>query len=306
MVQEFEDAAVKLKANEISQPVKSKFGYHLIKVTELTPTQVKPFDKVKDEVIKAYQKAQAENAFYEQGEKLTNISYENPDSLQAAANELKLEIKKTGLFSKVAGEGIASEEKLRTAAFTEEVLQGNNSTPIELGNDRLVVIHVLDHKTATFKELATVKEQIVSILNKEKAKQLTNEKVQKMKAELFAGAELKKVAEDNKLELKEAKAVSRIVSPLPPQVTEALFKAAKPVANKPSIFTVVLPSDEQVIVSILKVTDGVITESDKKQLDLAKKNIGRALGETEFNSAMNSLQAQADITIREKPSNNAQ
>ncbi|MGR8998537.1 MAG: SurA N-terminal domain-containing protein, partial [Gammaproteobacteria bacterium] len=65
----FEDAATSLQLGEVSNPVKSAFGYHLIKVTELVPGNVKSFDSVKNEVAKSYQKAQAENAFYEAGEK---------------------------------------------------------------------------------------------------------------------------------------------------------------------------------------------------------------------------------------------
>lgn len=300
MEKEFETAASALKLNEVSKPVKSKFGYHLIKVTELVPSSIKSFDSVKEEVIKAYQKAQAETIFYEQGEKLTESSYENPDSLQAAADALKLTIKKSTLFNKAKGEDIASEEKVRSAAFNEEVLQGNNSTPIELGNDRLVVVRLLEHKTASTKALNSVKSDIIAALMQEKAKQLTNEKVQQFKARLIAGESLTKLAADNQLELKQVAAVTRTKSQLPEQITEALFKAAKPVADKPSIFTVTLTSNEAVIVSLTKVTDGVLTEEDKKQLDLAKKNIANALGQTEFNAAMNSLQAQADISIREK------
>lgn len=300
MEKDFETAASNLKLNEVSKPVKSKFGYHLIKVTELVPASVKSFDSVKDELIKSYQKSQAENIFYEQGEKLTESSYENPDSLQAAADALKLTIKKSALFTKAKGDDIASEEKVRNAAFAEEVLQGNNSAPIELGNDRLVVVRLLDRKAASIKELSAVKAEISATLIKEKAKVLTSEKVQKIKAQLLAGEPLNKLATDNKLDVKQAAGVTRNVSSLPPQVTEALFKAPKPVGDKPSIFTVTLPTDEQVIVSLNKVTDGVLTEEDKKQLDLAKKNIGNALGQSEFNAAMNSLQAKADITIKEK------
>jgi peptidyl-prolyl cis-trans isomerase D len=300
MEKDFETAASSLKLNEVSKPVKSKFGYHLIKVTELVPASIKSFDSVKDELTKSYQKNQAENIFYEQGEKLTESSYENPDSLQASADALKLTIKKTDLFSKTKGEGIASEEKVRNAAFAEEVLQGNNSAPIELGNDKLVVVRLLDHKAATTKELASVKTEISATLLKEKAKQLTSEKVQAIKAQLLAGESLNKVASDNKVDVKQAAGITRTKSSLPAQVSDALFKAAKPVGDKPTIFSVALPTDEQVIVSLNKVTDGTLSEDDKKQLELAKKNIGNALGQSEFNAAMNSLQAKADIAIKEK------
>ena len=91
------------------------------------------------------------------GETLTNMSFEHPDSLQAVADTLGLTIKKSPLFTKDKGEGIAAEDKIRSAAFAEEVLQGNNSTPIELGSDRLVVLRQLEHKEAAARELKDVK-----------------------------------------------------------------------------------------------------------------------------------------------------
>jgi peptidyl-prolyl cis-trans isomerase D len=297
MEKDFETAASQLKLNEISAPVKSKFGYHLIKVTELVPSETKTFEQVKDEVTKAYQKAQAETAFYEAGEKLTEMSYENPDNLKTVSEALKLPIKKSELFSKDKGEGIAAEEKIRSAAFTEEVLQGNNSTPVELGSERLVVLRMLDHKTAALRELASVKADIIAVLQKDKINKLTTEKAFQIKAKLQEGANLNAIADENKWEVKKAVGLMRSKSTLPEAVTDAIFKAAKPVGDKPTILVAALPTNEQMVISLSKVTAGVMSEDDKKRLDLAKKNIANAMGQSEFNAALNSLQSSADVTI---------
>jgi peptidyl-prolyl cis-trans isomerase D len=296
----FEDAATSLQLGEVSNPVKSSFGYHLIKVTELVPGNVKPFDSVKNEVAKAYQKAQAENAFYEAGEKLTEMSYEHPDNLQTVADALGLTVQKSALFSKDKGEGIAADQKIRDAAFSEEVLQGNNSTPIELGTERLAVVRLLEHKAAAKRDLNEVKQEVAALLSKEKAKLLTVEKAKQLKARLQAGQSMQTVAAENKLEMKIAKGLTRSKNALPEQLSDAIFKAAKPVGGKPSVFIAALPSGEQVVVSLSKVTAGIMSEDDKKQLELVKKSIANAFGQTEFNEVLNSLQADADIEVRTK------
>jgi peptidyl-prolyl cis-trans isomerase D len=298
MEKSFEDAASSLKLGEVSNPVKSAFGYHLIKVTELVPGQVKPFEAVKNEVTKAYQKAQAENAFYEAGEKLTEMSYQNPDNLKAAADALGLAVKQTALFTKNKGEGIAAEEKIRNAAFTEEVLQGNNSSPIELGTDRLVVLRMLEHKPATVRDLKDVKKDIVDALLADKAKQQAVDKAKQIKVRLQAGESIQAVAAENKLQVKTVAGLTRIKQDVPLPLSEAIFKAAKPVGGKPTVFTAELPAGEQVVVSLSKVTEGVMTEDDKKQMELATRNIAKAFGQTEFNALINSLQADADIEVR--------
>lgn len=298
MEKAFEDAASALKLGEVSSPVKSVFGYHLIKVTELVPGEVKPFDSVKNEVTKAYQKAQAENAFYEAGETLTEMSYEHPDNLKTVADALGITIKKSNLFTKDKGEGIAENEKIRNAAFTEEVLHGNNSTPIELGTDRLVVLRLLDHKAAAARELKDVKQDIVAVLQAEKAKQLTAEKAKQIKARLQEGESIQAVAVEYKLQVKTVSGLTRTKDDVPLPLSEAIFKAAKPVGDKPTVFIAELPAGEQAIVSLSKVKEGAMTEDDKKQLDLATKNIAKAFGQTEFNALVNGLQADADISVK--------
>ncbi|EGW20722.1 SurA N-terminal domain-containing protein [Methylobacter tundripaludum] len=298
MEKSFEDAASALKLGEVSNPVKSAFGYHLIKVTELVPGEIKPFESVKNEVTKAYQKAQAENAFYEAGETLTEMSYENPDNLKTVADALGVTIKKSALFTKDKGDSIAADEKIRNAAFTEEVLQGNNSTPIELGTDRLVVLRMLEHKPAAARELSDVKKDIVAVLLSDKAKQQAIETSKKIKTRLQAGESIQTVAAENKLQVKTVAGLTRSKEDVPLPLSQAIFKAAKPVGGKPTVFIAELPAGEQVVVSLSKVKEGVMTEDDKKQMELATKNIAKAFGQTEFNALINSLQAEADISVK--------
>ncbi len=298
MEKSFEDAASALKLGEVSNPVKSAFGYHLIKVTELMSGETKPFEAVKNEVTKAYQKAQAENTFYESGETLTAMSYENPDNLKTVADALGLTIKKSVLFTKDKGDGIAADEKIRSAAFAEEVLHGNNSTPIELGTDRLVVLRLSEHKTAAVRELKDVKQDIVAVLLTDNAKQQAVEKAKKIKVRLQAGESIQAVATENKLQVKTLAGLTRSKDEVSLSLSQAIFKAAKPVGGKPTVFIAELPAGEQVVVSLSKVKEGVMTEDDKKQLDLATKNIAKAFGQAEFNSLINSLQADADISVK--------
>ena len=298
MEKSFEEAASALKAGEVSKPVKSSFGYHLIKVTELVPSEVKSLEVVKDDVTKAYQKAQAENAFYEAGEKLTEMSYENPDNLQTVSEALSLEVKKSGLFAKDKGEGVAAEQKIRDMAFSDEVLQGNNSTPIELGSDRLVVLRLLEHKPAAVRELGNVKQDVAAALVNEKAKQQTLEKANKIKQRLQAGESMQTVAADYKLTVKEANGLTRTKNILPEQLNDAIFKAAKPVGGKVTTFSAALATDEQVIVNLKKIVPGVMSDEDKKQMELAQKNLAKAFGQSEFNAMLASLQTKADVSIK--------
>lgn len=89
--------------NTVSEPVRTSYGYHLIKVTEIVPEKIKPFDEVKDELRKTAQHNAAENRYYEIGQILAEQAYEHPDSLEPAAKRLGLSVEHTNLFTRDQG-----------------------------------------------------------------------------------------------------------------------------------------------------------------------------------------------------------
>jgi peptidyl-prolyl cis-trans isomerase D len=297
MEKAFEAAAENLKLGEVSDPVKTAFGYHLIKVTELSSAEVKSFDALKPELIKAYQKAQAETKFNALGEKLTEVSFEHPDNLDTAAKILGAEIKKTAMFTHTQGEGVASDEKVRLAAFSEDVLKGNNSEPIEIGNDKLVVLRMQAHQAAASKELKEVKPQVISALLQEKAKQQLADKTAKLKTEIAAGKPIEQLAEAYHASLKKLPGLSRTSTELPLVVMQAVFKAPKPAAGRSGAIEVDDPSGGKVVFSVLKVTEGVMTDADKTKLPALEKNIAAAFGKAQFDAVLNALQAKADVKV---------
>jgi peptidyl-prolyl cis-trans isomerase D len=135
----------------------------------------------------------------------------------------------------------------------------------------------------------------------DKAKLQADAKAKQIAVRLKAGETLQAVAAEQKLEIKKVTGFTRDKTDLPPQLADAVFKAPKPVGDKPSVTIVPLPTGEQVILSVTKETAGSMSEDDKKKMELAKKNIANAFGQNEFSTVLNSLQSRADISIKLKP-----
>ena len=162
MVKPFEDAAYALtEAGQIGDPVRSRFGYHVVKLTELTPESVKPFEEVQAEIEAELRLRHAEEQYVEQVERLGSLVYEEPESLVPAADELQLEVMRSDWFSREQGPGIAAERRVRTVAFGEEVLlEGLNSEAFELDGNVTVALRRIDHKERALRSLAEVSDEI--------------------------------------------------------------------------------------------------------------------------------------------------
>jgi len=161
MVEEFDQAAFSLEAGVISQPIKTQFGYHIIKVDEIIGGKPQPFEEVKVAIEQEQRNVRAQDIMVERTEQLRNLVFEQAESLAGVAEEMGLEIKTSGLFSRQNGSGIASNDLFRSTAFSEQVVtDGLNSEPFEINNGVQVALRQLQFKPSEPKKLADVSEQI--------------------------------------------------------------------------------------------------------------------------------------------------
>ncbi len=296
MEPEFEKAAESLRLGEVSEPVKSAFGYHLITVTELVPAKTKSLDEVKAEVILAVKKAEAETTFYELGETLTELSFENSDNLTTVAEDLGLDVQNSKPFSITQGEGIAAEKSIRNMAFSDSVLKGNNSEPIELNDSRLIVLRLLDHQPAEAMPLSAVQDDIVVAIQTEKAQQKAEQTAKLIKQKLIEGNDFKTVAMTYALNIQERQNLKRDSSDLAWQMKQAVFKAAKPIKDQATVIIVDGLEGAYTVIKLLAVNDGV-AEVDAEKKKLAQANIAKALGQTDYSAVIEGIRETTRVVV---------
>ncbi|MGR9106833.1 MAG: SurA N-terminal domain-containing protein [Gammaproteobacteria bacterium] len=299
----FEEAALALDLGQVSDVVKTPFGYHLIKLTELEAGEVKPFETVKAEVETAYRRQKAENTFYEVGERLAQITYENPDNLLAAAENAGLEIKTSELFSRGETKGFGANPKIQEAAFSEQVLEGKNSDPVELGSDRVMFLRLDKHIPASSKPLEDVRDEIVSLIKNRNARDAAKKEADTLFKELQAGTTtLAAVGESKGLKVSKPEAVPRNETTLPQELVKALFSADKPVKDKAVPFQVGLADGAQVLAELLEVQNKPASETgdQEKQKDQADKWLSTQIANAEFSDLLGELKEETGITVFEK------
>ncbi|HEY8876244.1 MAG TPA: SurA N-terminal domain-containing protein [Roseateles sp.] len=177
MVKEFDAAVYAMKQGEISNLVETDFGYHIIQLTGTRGGDKKPFEAVRAEVENEVRKQLAQRRYSEAAEQFGNLVYEQSDSLQPAADKLKLQVQ-TATVQRQPQPGAAgplASPKLLDAVFGADALRNKRNTEaVETGPSQLVSAHVVQHNPARVPPLADVKDkvrnQLVQKLASEQAK----------------------------------------------------------------------------------------------------------------------------------------
>lgn len=297
MVEEFEETAFNLKEGVVSVPVKTKYGYHIIEVTKVEPATTKSYDEVKDQLAKDYRRQQAENKFFELQETLDQVRYEHSDNLEMAAEAVDTKIQETGLFNQQTGAGIASEKVVRDAAFSEDVLKGNNSEVIELGPERVVVVRVKEHRPAETLPLKTVKQRVIQALNQNAARDATIKKAGEIVKMVNQGESLEQLAAKYGLKIEKPGLVRRDTAEIPWPVKQGIFSAPKP-SGKPILQTVDLGPQGQAVIMVKSVKPGDPADIDEKMRDQIKTSLLRNRNAIEYTALLKQLEESSDVTIQ--------
>ncbi|HSM99150.1 MAG TPA: SurA N-terminal domain-containing protein [Gallionella sp.] len=173
MVKPFEDATFALKAGEISGLVKSDFGYHIIKLLEVKPSRVLPFDEAREGIVNKLRQQKAADMFAEMAEKFSNTVYEQSDSLKPAADLAGAKIERSGWLIKGAAAGEPWTPKMLEAIFSDQVVKNKrNTAAIEVAANTLVAARILEYKPAAVRALGEVQEAIRQKLLRQRAQEL--------------------------------------------------------------------------------------------------------------------------------------
>jgi peptidyl-prolyl cis-trans isomerase D len=178
MVKPFEDAAFSLKKDEVSAPVETEFGYHLIKLTDVKAPKTKPFEEMRAQIEEDLRKQQAQKLFAESAEAFSNLVYEQGDSLAPTAERFKLSVQTANGVTRQpqVGQGVLANERLLSEIFAlESVEKKRNVAAVETRSGQLTSARVVRYSPARTKPLEEVKEDVRKRLVAQRATQMAQE-----------------------------------------------------------------------------------------------------------------------------------
>ncbi|HVF34364.1 MAG TPA: SurA N-terminal domain-containing protein [Candidatus Saccharimonadia bacterium] len=296
----FEEALFAMQPDAISDPVRTDEGYHVIKLREITPEKIRPFDEVRVELEKEYVDGEREREFLEISGELIDKVYEDPNALAPAAEAMKLELKRTPLFGREGGEGIAANPAVIRAAFSDRVLvEGGISDAIEIGPNHLVVVRAEEHKPRVVRPLEEVRDEIVARLKDEASATRTEALAKDLRTQLDSGAPFDEVAAKAAATVETADGIGRTALNLDAALIAKAFALPRPAAGKPTRSVVELRKGDYALVELSAVVDGEPSKLTAEERTRARTELQQGVAAVEGRSMLGALRAASEVQVAE-------
>jgi peptidyl-prolyl cis-trans isomerase D len=292
MVKPFEDAAYKLKQDEISDIVQSDFGFHIIKVTAIKPASVKSLDEARAEITAEITKQLAAKKYAEMAEVFSNTIYEQADSLKPVADKLKLTVETASNVTResagtAAGNAVLNNPKFLQALFSDEAIKRKHNTEaVEIAPNTLVSGRVIEYKPVSQRTFDEVRGSVLERVTQIEARTLAR------KAGESKLASLQKTAADE-AGFNAAKVVSRAKQDVDGAALAAIMKTD--VSKLPAFVGVDLPSQGYAIYRINKVIAPAVVDDARRLAE--QQQISTALAQEEMLAYIDYLKEKSKVKI---------
>ncbi|MDF2529839.1 MAG: hypothetical protein K0Q57_719 [Gammaproteobacteria bacterium] len=234
-----------------------------------------------------------QKSYADLGNQLANLTFENPSTLEYAANQLGLSVQNTGILTQAGSSGWLSNPQVIKAAFSDSVLkQGNNSELINLSPTQCVVVRVAKDIPATLKPLSQVQNQIVSVLQAQAGQQQAEQAAKAILASLKQGTPAAGLAKQYGLTWQKANSLTRASTSLDPAIIDSAFSTPQPQASQ-AIPVMATTAQGYAIVLVNKAYPGSATPANPAD----KIALQHALAVFDYDQYTNSLLVKANIKI---------
>ena len=294
---EFERVLWRLEENgELSAPVKTQFGYHLIRLDGIDIQPYPSFAEQAAGIGERLRENAARELFQERLRELDNLAFELNDALDEIAETLGLEQIRAEGVTRASGAGIFNNAEMREALFEVDVLlDGNNSPAVEYGDGQAAVVRVLEHYPPALKPFEDVRQSIDELLVERAARTALLAARSEAGQRIRDGASVTEVADAHGLAWETFELVSRGDGAVPEDVLAAAFALPRPEDGGRSIGEAGLGEEGEALVTVTRVVDGDLAALSDSDLDTMQIYFATRDGRLEFAALQQALNADAEI-----------
>jgi peptidyl-prolyl cis-trans isomerase D len=294
----FGDAAFGMKVDEIQGPVKTQFGYHILKLDGIQPPAVKSFEASRAELETEYKRNEAERLFNNAQDQLADAALQNATDIDLVAKKAGLTVQDIANFSRSDGGGaLGKVPAVIDAAFSQDLLDGRLSPIVEVEKGRGVVLRATDHKLPQQKPLEAVRTEVVAAWKKQRGVELAAAAAADASKRLNAGESWDAVAKSLGVAVQAPKFIARSDQDVPMEIRTTAFRAPKP-AQKPIYENLSLGGGDAAVLALSAVRED--PEAAKSKDADTRRQYAAEIASSEAQSYAAGARADAKVTLNPK------
>jgi len=292
-----EQALLTLEVGEVSQPVVSEFGVHLVKLTEYDAQAFPEFDDVAERIERDLNSAEVDQLYFSRLETLANLAFETFD-LQAINEELGLEIQQSEFLGRNGGTNdITSDERVVELAFSDDVLfQDLNSELVELSDSRAVVLHLREYRPEALIPFDEVRAEVAVTLRGERERQMARDLGENILAALESGQDISEQLTTESLSWIERDGVRRNQANVNIEIVQNVFQMPSPEQAEAVRRGFSLTNGAFVLVELTAVNEGDASNMPEQQRQQLVAALLESQGRMSFDALLRNLQQSADVS----------
>ena len=301
MVPAFDEKLFSMAAGEISEPVLSSFGYHIIKLSEIKEPAIPELEEIKDTLIDEIKTERANDEFLVVADVLDEAIVDSDNVLELAAEASGLSMKTTELFANGRGIDLAANQAFSATAFSDSVkLNNETSEMIDIGENHIAYMHINELVPAELKPLEDVTDAIKAKLKSEKANEIVKQEVIKYVESINSGeSTLESIATELEKTVVVAENTERVGSKQPFTLVKNIFQMKFDDENQQTAY-VESNNNAFALVNLTAVSAADVSSISEEEKASIATQIERTVSNNEMQNIAAELRKTASISINEK------
>ncbi len=289
------DAIFSTDPGEIVGPVRTDFGFHVVKVDAIVEGGPLPLDQVRGELLQELREQSVEQGFLDLERRLADAVFD-AETMQDIADSVGLEVVTVSEFTRSGGEPFGANQTVIDAVYDPLVLDDRQiSDLIEVSADRSIMVKVTAYNEEARRPLEEVKDTIVFAMQSERALNIIDDRARRLREALEEGQDFAQMAFQLEAEFQPDVRVERVQEDMDPAVLDAVFRAKKPAPGNARLGSTVTTIGDYVVFMVKAVIPGRPENIDLAERDQRKQLLESAAGARDLNAYVNELVRTSDI-----------
>ena len=291
-VPEFESALFSMNVGEISAPVKTDFGYHLIRMDDIKTGQQQAFEDIEYELELEYSRLLAEEELFELADQMADLTLQSYNELASVADKMSLELNNLDAFSRTGSSFLHQDPEMVNMLFSPGSIELGENTPLFQIGDSVIVARAKAHRLPATREFSEVQTDIESFLMNNRAMSLANEYAEGLKTQ--DSIVFDEIATEEGIQSEDFQ-ILRNSTNYPRGLSEAIFSLHKDLIDQEMI--VFSELDSVYIAKVSSVNSGNLSFFSDQERSDAKSDLSQQYGSEDLDGLAQSLRDNAEVFI---------